>query len=234
MARTDRLLALLQLLRQYRHPVTAQILSAQLQVSVRTIYRDIATLQAQGANIEGEAGLGFQLRPGYLLPPLMFTEEEIEALILGAKWVDARTDAKLAQQAKSAITKIEAVLPPALQEKISQNSLMIPFGKTYPTHQIDMSLLRQAIRRQKKVDIQYLDLKQQSSERRLWPFALGFFEQTQVLVGWCELRQGFRHFRTDRIQSLTLTETGFPQHKQKLIADWCQQNNIKYVPLFDS
>lgn len=234
MARTDRLLSLLQLLRQYRHPVTAQILAEQLQVSIRTIYRDIATLQAQGANIEGEAGLGFQLRPGYLLPPLMFTEEEIEALILGAKWVDARTDAKLAQQAKSAITKIEAVLPPALQEKISQNSLMIPFGKTYPTHQIDMSLLRQAIRRQKKVDIQYLDLKQQSSERRLWPFALGFFEQTQVLVGWCELRQDFRHFRTDRIQSLTLTETGFPQHKQKLIADWCQQNNIKYVPLFDS
>lgn len=235
MARTDRLLSLLQLLRQYRHPVTAQILAEQLQVSIRTIYRDIATLQAQGANIEGEAGLGFQLRPGYLLPPLMFTEEEIEALILGAKWVDARTDAKLAQQAKSAIAKIDAILPPLLQEKLSQNSLMIPLDKNQPPpHQIDMSLLRQAMRRQKKIDIQYLDLKEQSSARRLWPFALGFFEQIQVLVGWCELRQAFRHFRTDRIQSLTLTDIGFPQHKQKLLTDWCQQNNIKYVPLFDS
>src|ERR1700722_8003533 len=129
LSRSERLLALLQSLRRRRRPVTGRVLADELGVSLRTLYRDIASLQGQGAEIEGEAGLGYILKPGFWLPPLMLSGEEIEALVLGARWVEARTDEKLAIAARDAIVKITAVLPPRVRDDVETSTLVVPPGK---------------------------------------------------------------------------------------------------------
>lgn len=125
MSRAERLLDLIQLLRRYRYPVSGAALAAELGISVRTVYRDIATLQAQGAEIAGEAGVGYVLRPGFLLPPLMFSEEEIEALVLGSRWVAERADNRLGAAARNALVKIGAVLPSDLRDTLNASALMV-------------------------------------------------------------------------------------------------------------
>src|SRR5262245_57724845 len=124
MARAERLLDLIQVLRRHRHPVSGQALANELGVSLRTVYRDIQTLIGQGAAIDGEAGVGYVLRPGFVLPPLMFSDEEIEALVLGSRWVAQRTDEPLARAAANAIAKIAAVLPDDLREGIEGTGLL--------------------------------------------------------------------------------------------------------------
>lgn len=151
MSRTRRLLDLIQILRSHRFPVTGWRLAKELGVSLRTVYRDIAALQEQGAHIEGEPGLGYVLRPGFMLPPLMFTEEEIEALVLGSRWVSERADLQLSQAAKSALSKIASVLPQDLRHTLdSSNSLVV--GKTVQVdlEAIDLSQIRRAIRTEHK------------------------------------------------------------------------------------
>ncbi|XLM19368.1 HTH domain-containing protein, partial [Chromobacterium piscinae] len=150
MARSERLLALLQLLRRYRRPVTAQALADQLGVSVRTVYRDIASLQLQGADIAGEPGMGYQLRPGFLLPPLMFAEEEIEALVLGMRWVEKRGDSRLANAAGNALAKVAAVLPDDLRRRLEDETLLVGPAEG-PGMAVDMAALRDAIRQQRKL-----------------------------------------------------------------------------------
>ena len=227
MSRTERLFDLMQLLRRHRRPVSGKLLAEELDVSLRTIYRDIATLQAQGASIDGEPGLGYILRPGFILPPLMFSEEEIEALVLGSRWVARRGDKKLKLAASNILAKISAVLPEELRMQMQFSGLFIVPPSTSIEHDDEReALIRHAIRKECKVQISYVDAKEEQSLRTLWPIALGFFEERHVLVAWCELREGFRHFRTDRITQLTPLETRYPQGRQTLLKTWRELHNI--------
>ena len=218
MSRSERLLALLQLLRGHRYAITGTELASQLGISLRTLYRDIATLQAQGAHIKGEPGIGYVLRPGFMLPPLMFSEEELEALVLGSRWVVAHCDEALSASASSALAKIEAVLPAEYRQQLQANALLI--GTCRSDSPVDEAPLRSAIRKQRKVTLSYRDLKEELSERTVWPFALGYFEQVRVLVAWCELRQGFRHFRVDRIAWMQLEDNPYPKSRESLLKEW--------------
>lgn len=227
MSRTQRLFDLIQILRRHRYPVTGKQLADELDVSLRTLYRDIATLQAQGASIEGEPGLGYVLRPGFMLPPLMFSEEEIEALVLGSRWVARRTDKKLRLAATNVLAKISAVLPEDLRHQLEFSGLLIGPVKTAIENDDEKeSLCRHAIRREYKLQMTYIDVKGDESQRVIWPLALGFFEEVHVIVAWCELRLDFRHFRTDRIVQLTQLETRYPQRRQTLLKKWRAIHNI--------
>lgn len=227
MSRTQRLFELIQILRRHRYPVTGKQLADELDVSLRTLYRDIATLQAQGASIEGEPGLGYVLRPGFMLPPLMFSEEELEALVLGSRWVAHRTDKKLRLAAINVLAKISAVLPEDLRHQLKFSGLLIgPVKTTIENDDEKEALIRDAIRREYKLQMTYIDVKGDESQRLIWPLALGFFEEVHVIVAWCELRLEFRHFRTDRIAKLTQLETRYPQRRQMLLKKWREIHNI--------
>lgn len=229
MSRARRLLDLLQLLRCHRYPVRAAALATELGISVRTLYRDIATLQAQGARIEGAPGLGYVLRPGFTLPPLTFTDEEIEALVLGARWVARRADAPLGAAARHAIAKIRAVLPTDRRQALEDTPLLVgpgaPLaGKLAPTEHAGgddgLTVVRRAIRTERKLTLTYRDLHERESVRTIWPFALAFFDQARIVVGWCELREEFRHFRADRITALTVLDTRYPRRRDALLREW--------------
>ena len=227
MSRTQRLFELIQILRRHRYPVTGKQLADELDVSLRTLYRDIATLQSQGAAIEGEPGLGYVLRPGFMLPPLMFSEEEIEALVLGSRWVARRTDKKLRLAATNVLAKISVVLPEDLRHQLEFSGLLIGPVKTAIDNDDEKeALIRHAIRREYKLQMTYVDVKGDESQRLIWPLALGFFEEVHVVVAWCELRLDFRHFRTDRIVKLISLETRYHTRRQNLLKKWREINNI--------
>jgi predicted DNA-binding transcriptional regulator YafY len=230
MSRSERLFSLLQALRRYRRPVSGKALAAELGISMRTLYRDIATLQAQGADIEGEPGLGYVLRPGFILPPLMFSEDEIEALVLGSRWVADRGDDLLGSAARNAIAKIAAVLPAGLRENLEAANLLAAPGQRIAAGIVDLAVVRKAIRTERKVSIRYRDGRGTASQRMIWPFALGFFDRVHVVVAWCELRQDFRHFRTDRIASLSVAETRYPRRRQALLKEWRLAEDIPSPP----
>ncbi|WP_150553303.1 helix-turn-helix transcriptional regulator [Pandoraea soli] len=220
MSRTQRLFSLMQLLRRHRYPVAGAALADSLGVSLRTLYRDIAMLQAQGAHIEGAPGLGYVLKPGFLLPPLMFSEEEIEAIVLGSRWVARRTDGALAEAGANALAKIAAVLPSDLRSSLEASTLLIAPGEPLPPTIVDMTVIREAIRAERKLQLSYRDEAGRLSERVIWPFALGFFDHMRMIVAWCELRDDFRHFRADRIEALTVTETRYPRGRRALLTKW--------------
>lgn len=219
-SRSQRLLDLLQILRSHRMPVSGAALAAQTGVSLRTLYRDIATLQAQGADIEGEAGVGYVLRPGFLLPPLMFSQQEIEALVLGSRWVAGRADEGLAMAAGAALVKIAAVLPDALREELDNSALLVGPGQSSAPVRVDLAAVRSAIRAENKVTIAYRDEKGEMTERVIWPFALAFFDLVRVVLGWCETRQDFRSFRADRIESFRPLDGRYPRRHQALLKEW--------------
>ncbi len=222
MARSERLLDLIQELRRHRRPVAGATLAEDLGISLRTLYRDIATLKAQGADIEGEPGLGYVLKPGFLLPPLMFAEEEIEALVLGMRFVAARADAPLQRAAQHVLAKIAGVLPEDLRAGIDTSTLLVgPTGP--PADRIDLAAIRTAIRTERRLLISYADADGATSERAVWPFAIGFFDKVRVLVAWCELRSDFRHFRTDRIAAATVTDTRYPRRRAAMLKAWRAQ-----------
>lgn len=223
MSRAERLLELLQILRRYRYPVSGEVLARKLGISLRTVYRDIASLQAQGARIEGEAGLGYLLQPGFVLPPLMFSEEEIEALVLGARWVAERADGSLGAAARDAIAKIAAVLPAELRRELESAPLLIGPGEPFPAGDSEAAAIRRAIRAEHKLVLQYCDAQGRASTRVVWPFALAYFDRVRVVVAWCELRGGFRHFRTDRIAALTDPGDRYPERRQVLMRRWREE-----------
>ncbi|CAN7357657.1 YafY family protein [Pararhizobium sp. LjRoot255] len=227
MSRSTRLFDLIQLLRTYRRPVSGAALAQRLGISIRTLYRDIATLQAQGADIQGAPGFGYVLKPGFLMPPMMLSEEEIEALVLGARWVAARTDDELKDAARNALAKIAAVLPADLRRELETNSLLVSSARKPIVGCTDLAAVREAIRQGFKLDIGYADINGRSTNRRIWPFALGYFEETRVLAAWCELREDFRHFRAERIASMIVTDIRVPQTRQHLLAEWRRVHNVK-------
>lgn len=220
MARADRLLTLIQVLRRHRHPIAGRDLAQELGISLRTLYRDIGALQLQGATIDGEPGVGYLLRPGFLLPPLMFTQDEIEAITLGVRWVAQRADGTMAASARDAITKISAVLPSDLRENLESESLIIAPGEPIASGPIPLSRLRAAIRLECKLDIAYRDGQGAVSRRLIWPISLAFFDRVRVLAAWCEVRQDFRHFRADRIAVATQTEARYPRRRGVLLKEW--------------
>ncbi|PWC89182.1 DNA-binding protein [Azospirillum sp. TSH100] len=220
MSRAERLLDLMQVLRRHRQPVSGKSLADELGVSLRTLYRDIATLQGQGAMIEGEPGVGYLLRAGFLLPPLMFTEEEVEALVLGSRWVVERGDSRLGGAARNALAKIAAVLPPDKREGLDGSTLLVGPGEPIPAGDAELATIRTAIRCERKLEISYRDRDGSESRRTVWPFALGFFDRVRVMVAWCELRQSFRHFRTDRILALTASDIRYPRRRQAMLKEW--------------
>jgi len=227
MSRSERLLTLIEVLRRHRRPVSGRDLAAETGVSLRTLYRDIASLQAQGATIEGEPGVGYVLRPGFMLPPLMFSEDELEALVLGQRWVARRSaDARLGAAASNALAKITAVLPADLRDKVDSNGLLVGQAIREPIEQIDLTLVRRAIRAERKLSIAYRDLSGRDTRRTIWPLALGFFDKARVIVGWCELRDGFRHFRTDRIAAMEVTDSRYPKRRAALLKIWREQEQI--------
>ncbi len=219
MARTGRLFELLQILRNNRYPVSAADLAQKLEISVRTVYRDIRTLQAQGADIEGEPGLGYVLQSGFMLPPLMFSHEEIEALVLGGRWVSKNGDERLSLAAQVALSKIAAVLPSELKN-VLESSPLFAGGRATGLGEKDIAMIRDAMREERKLEIRYLDLKKHETTRTIWPIVLGYFNSTNLLAGWCELRGGFRHFRVDRLTEVRLLDERYPRRRQVLMREW--------------
>jgi len=230
LSRAARLLDLLQVFRRYKRPVSGAALADELGVSLRTIYRDIETLKSQGAAIDGEAGVGFVLKPGFMLPPLMFTEDEIEALVLGSRWVAEQADQPLGRAARNALVKIAAVLPEDLKAGLDESTLLVVPGPPLAAGESELPRIRDAIRRQRKLTISYADANGASSERVIWPIALAFFDRTRVVVSWCELRNDFRHFRADRIISLSVEATGYPQRRAALMKQWQAKEGIHLRP----
>ena len=219
MSRSERLLDLIQILRRHRRPVSGRTLADEMGVSIRTLYRDIATLQGQGAPIDGEAGLGYVLKPGFMLPPLMFTDEEIEAIVLGSRWVAKQPDKRLAAAATDALAKVAAVLPDDLREDLDATTLLVG-PRSDNLEAIDLGVVRQAIRDERKLGFLYRDAEGAASERLVWPFALSFFDKVRVMVAWCEMRQDFRHFRADRMSDLTVTGIRYPRRRQAMLKEW--------------
>ncbi len=227
MSRSERLLNLLDVLRRHRRPVTGQALAEETGVSIRTLYRDIATLQGQGANIEGEPGLGYLLKPGFMLPPLMFSEDEIEAITLGVAWVTRRADDRLGHAARNAAAKIGAVLPEDLRREMETSSLMIGPGEPLYGGNIDLTAVRDAIRRERKLRIDYRDKDGAPTQRTVWPFLLAFFDRMRMIVAWCELRQGYRHFRADRIVSMQVIEERTGRRRLAMAKEWREEEMLR-------
>jgi predicted DNA-binding transcriptional regulator YafY len=166
------------------------------------------------------------LRPGFMLPPLMFSEDEIEALVLGSRWVADRGDVRLGAAAQNALAKIAAVLPADLRDALDASALLVGPGEPIAAGDAELAAIRQAIRAERKLRITYLDVDASETRRTIWPFALGFFDRVRVVAAWCELRQGFRHFRTDRIAALTPTQARFPRRRQALLKEWREIEGI--------
>jgi predicted DNA-binding transcriptional regulator YafY len=223
MSRSTRLLALLQALRGRRHSVTAATLARELEVSERTIYRDLAELAVQGASVRGEAGVGYILAPGFFLPPLMLSEDEIEAVLLGLRYVDQRGDSVLKEAADNARAKIRTVLSQNMQSATAMPlSVPGPDGNGFPDNRVPLDLLRSTIREQRRLAIEYVDEQDRRSERVVWPILLGFMDSARVVTGWCELRQAFRFFRTDRILSAEPRDR-YPARRTDLVRDFQAQ-----------
>jgi len=226
MSRAARLLDLLQLLRNRHQPVTGPDLAREIGVSIRTLYRDIATLQAQGADIQGEPGLGYVLRPGFTLPPLMFSADEIEAIVLGSRWVVARADdRRLSQSAQQAMSKILAVLPADLRDRAEATNLLVA-RMGMETATVDAGQIRLAIRNERKLLIRYADLSGAETERTVWPFLIGFFDKVRIVAAWCEMRQDFRSFRVDRITSLAISEERYPRRRAVMLKEWREREGV--------
>jgi len=221
--RADRLFQIIQILRGRRQPITAQALAGELETSVRTIYRDIADLMGQRVPIRGEAGIGYVLEEGYDMPPLMLTPDEIEAAVLGAQWVAGRGDPTLARGARDLIAKIDAVVPDHLRPLVLDSPLLAVTSPGAQQDAVDMKRVRASIRTRGKLRILYGDERGQVTDRIIWPFAVAYFETVRLIAAWCELRQDFRHFRTDRIRSADFLEEMFPQTAKKLRDAWLEK-----------
>lgn len=218
MRRADRLFRIIQRLRR-RGVHTARALAAELEVSERTVYRDVRDLVQSGVPILGEAGVGYALPRGYDLPPLMFTEEELEALVLGARMVQSWADPGLARAAGDALAKVEAVLPAALRERLLGAAVFAPPLGVPEGVARGLADLRRAVRERRKVRFAYVDGAGAGSERTVWPLGLFFWGRTWSLAGYCELRRGFRNFRADRVRGLEVLEERFERLEGRQLED---------------
>jgi predicted DNA-binding transcriptional regulator YafY len=220
MRRADRLFQIIQILRRSRRPATAAAIAVELETSKRSVYRDIATLVGQRVPIRGEAGIGYVLDRGYDLPPLMLTPDEVEAAVLGAQWVSTTGDAALAAAARDLLAKIGAVVPERLRPFVSDPATRTRPAADAPPDRLDMARLRACIHAGRKVALRYSDERQRESARVVWPVVIGYIGQVRHLVAWCELRQDFRSFRTDRVLEATFLDERYPERPGVLRAKW--------------
>ena len=223
MRRADRLFDLVQRLRARRSATTAERLAAALEVSVRTVYRDIADLQARGVPIEGEAGVGYRLRPGFTLPPLMFTPAEAQALVAAVRVAQPRLDAALAADAEQALGKLLAVLPAAERAAAESLALFAPDAGIADEHRATLQALREAVAARRVVRLSYADAEGRASRRRVRPLGCFFWGAVWTLAAWCEWRQDFRGFRIDRMRELEVLDETFRAEPGRTLADLLRQ-----------
>lgn len=220
MPNSGRMFEVVQLLRASRQPMTAEALATRLEVTKRTIYRDIATLQRAGIPIDGEAGIGYVMRRGYDLPPLMFTPEELDAIAVGLALVGRTGDKSLTMAGANASAKIAEVIAPEACMSGDDPWLFASAWHAIPDPVIDTRVLRMAIRQERKLRISYRDGTGRETSRTILPLALSYYIDGVILAGYCELRQDFRHFRHDRIVSCELTDDCFSSVATKLRQQW--------------
>lgn len=221
MRRADRLFQIIQVLRRSsRRPITADAIAAELETSKRTIYRDIATLMAQRVPIRGEAGIGYVLDNGFDLPPLMLTTDEIEAAVLGAQWVAGRGDPALARAANDLIAKIAATVPETLRPFVLEPAVATPPAWAVTPDLVDTARLRAWSQQGRKLRLSYADSAGSATERVVWPFLVGYRDALRVIIAWCELREDFRMFRTDRVQSIDFLDDRYAARPSALRAGW--------------
>lgn len=216
----------MQALRRRRLPVAGKVLADELGVSLRSIYRDIDTLKSLGAAIDGEAGLGFQLRADYWLPPLMFNGEEIEALVLGLRMLIYGQDPDMARIAEDVRSKVASVLPAEGREEMEAVGLFAVPPLRNEEVGNRLVALRGAIREQNEIDISYTDNDGAETNRVVWPLAIGYIGPRQMLLAWCTLRTGFRRFWVDKIGHTRVLEKRYPKARRTLVHEWRQSEQM--------
>ena len=225
MRRADRLFQIIQLLRR-RKVVTAAYLAEQLEVSERTVYRDVRDLVLAGTPIDSEAGVGYSLRSSYDLPPLMFNEDEIQALVLGARIVGSFGDANLAKASQSVLAKVESVLPSRLKGELRRSPLFAPNLRVGARISKAMIPIREAVSKSKKIEMTYTREDGETSHRVVRPLGAFFWGRTWTLTAWCEMRDDFRTFRVDRIKKVELTDQVFTDEPGRTLADFFRRIGV--------
>jgi predicted DNA-binding transcriptional regulator YafY len=220
MRKADRLFEIIQILRRSKKPITADQMAAELETSKRSVYRDIAALLAQRVPIRGEAGIGYVLDKGLDMPPLMLTTDEIEAAVLGAQWVINRGDPQLARAAQDLLAKIEASIPERLRPYIDDPAHRVVPAWERAKDAIDLGMVRGAINNSRKIQLDYRDVEGRSSKRIIWPIMLGYYETTRIICAWCETREDFRSFRSDRVIAAAVMDERFPERPSSLRVKW--------------
>ena len=220
MPRSDRLFDIIQRLRTASRPTTAAALAEELEVTPRTVYRDIATLQARRVPIEGAAGVGYVLRKGFDLPPLMFTIDEVEAIAVGARMLKRVKDPALQQAADSVLAKVSVVVPEGLKPHIADAHVYVSPGMAADAEGADLAEIRAAIRDSRKLFIGYADGQGRRTNRVIWPIAMAYYVDVTLVGAWCELRADYRNFRVERIQSSKVLEEAFDQDGGRLFREW--------------
>ncbi len=227
MRRADRLLRVIQLLRRHRRPITGQSMAEELEISLRTLYRDIADLVTDGVPIRGEAGVGYVLGEGYDLPPLMFKTDELEAVMLGLRWVQRRGDPDLARAAADTAAKIGTVLPAHLKPFLYDSPLIAAPTYNVSKDNIDVAALRKAIRDQHKVSITYRTEDGTQTRRTIWPIGISYYDANRIIIAWCELRIDFRSFRTDRVMDMEVLKDKYVERRKSLLSKWQQMVRVE-------
>lgn len=231
MRRTERLFRIIQVLRSSQHPVTGTALAEELEVSLRTLYRDMAELVAQRVPIRGEAGIGYVIDSDFDMPPLMLTADELEAAVLGATWVAARGDGALARGARDLIAKLSAAVPESLRPIVLDANLSAVSFVKIAADSFDVGQVRRAIRLHHKLELDYRDGDGGETRRRIWPVAIAYTEQVRMIAAWCELRGDFRSFRTDRVIACHPCAEPIPLPPRKLRRQWeTARQNCSFVP----
>ncbi|HEY1089871.1 MAG TPA: YafY family protein [Burkholderiaceae bacterium] len=222
MRRASRLFQIVQLIRG-RRLTTADFLAARLEVSARTVYRDVAALQAQGVPIDGEAGVGYRMRAGFELPPLMFSKDEAQALVAALRLAEPQLDDGLVDAAESALSKVLSVLSPAARAAAESLAVYAPQSGLDALMRERLGQLREATESRHKLRLDYLDLTDVATRRTVRPLACMFWGQAWTLASWCEMREDFRSFRVDRIQGLEVLDERFRDEAGKTLADMNRQ-----------
>lgn len=220
MRRTERLFQIIQILRSTQSPVTGRDLADELEISLRTLYRDMAELTAQRVPITGEAGMGYVLDDGYDMPPLMLTADELEAAALGAAWVASEADPSLARAARDLVSKLSEAIPKELRPIVLDASSKAITTQSIISERFDSALLRHAIRSRYRLQLTYTDSDGGTTERIVWPMLIAFLDRNRYLVAWCETRKDYRHFKTDRVQELKVLADKYPGRRAVLIKGW--------------
>jgi predicted DNA-binding transcriptional regulator YafY len=233
MRRADRLFQIVQLLRRRRSATTAAYIAERLGISERTVYRDIADLNLAGAPIDGEAGVGYRLRPGYDLPPLMFTRDEIEALVLGARIVRQFGDPPLARASDSILSKVATVIPPELAPLLAETPLFVPPSSNALGAADVLATVREALSGRRKLRMTYVGPAGDGTGRTVRPLGLFFWGRSWTLAAWCELRNDFRNFRLDRAGDLVILEQTFEEESGKTLRDLLTRYGPEAVKLLD-